>query len=124
MAAKSPANNAFTQPLHWQEVALITLENGLYLRVQELQNGPKPFPLQSGFNPDTAYRALGMFNPSETSDAYFILSNDRDEVWFICNRHLRTVALAASNSALRVPLASLGVGASVVPLHPPSAVAH
>ena len=103
---------------------MITLENGLYLRVQELQNGPKPFPLQSGFNPDTAYRALGMFNPSETSDAYFILSNDRDEVWFICNRHLRTVALAASNSALRVPLASLGVGASVVPLHPPSAVAH
>lgn len=103
---------------------MITLENGLYLRVQELQNGPKPFPLQSGFNPDTAYRALGMFNPSETSDAYFILSNDRDEVWFICNRHLRTVALVASNTALRVPLASLGTGASVVPLHPPSVVAH
>ena len=77
---------------------MITLENGLYLRVQELQNGPKPFPLQSGFNPDTAYRALGMFSPSETSDAYFILSNDRDEVWFICNRHLRTVALVASNA--------------------------
>lgn len=107
-----------------QEVALIALENGLYLRVQELPNGPKPFPLQSGFSQDIAYRALGLFNPSETSDAYFILSNDRDEVWFICNRHLRTVALAASNSALRVPLASLGVGASVVPLHPPSAVAH
>lgn len=103
---------------------MITLENGLYLSVQELQNGPKPFPLQSGFNPDTAYRALGMFNPSETSDAYFILSNDRDEVWFICNRHLRTVALVASNTALRVPLASLGTGASVVPLHPPSVVAH
>ncbi len=103
---------------------MITLENGLYLRVQELQNGPKPFPLQSGFNPDTAYRALGMFSPSETSDAYFILSNDRDEVWFICNRHLRTVALVASNTALRVPLASLGTGASVVPLHPPSVVAH
>ena len=107
-----------------QEVALIALENGLYLRVQELPNGPKPFPLQSGFNPDTAYRALGLFNPSETSDAYFILSNDRDEVWFICNRHLRTVALVASSSALRVPLASLGAGASVVPLHPSAAVAH
>ena len=103
---------------------MITLENGLYLRVQELQNGPKPFPLQSGFNPDTAYRALGMFTPSETSDAYLILSNDRDEVWFICNRHLRTVALVTSNAALRVPLASLGTGASVVPLHPPSVVAH
>lgn len=107
-----------------QEVALIALENGLYLRVQELPNGPKPFPLQSGFNPDTAYRALGLFNPSETSDAYFILSNDRDEVWFICNRHLRTAALVAGHGALRVPLASLGLGGSVVPLHPPSAVAH
>ena len=107
-----------------QDVALIALENGLYLRVQELPNGPKPFPLQSGFNPDTAYRALGLFNPSETSDAYFILSNDRDEVWFICNRHLRTAALVAGHGALRVPLASLGLGGSVVPLHPPSAVAH
>ena len=107
-----------------QEVALIALENGLYLRVQELPNGPKPFPLQSGFNPDTAYRALGLFNPSETSDAYYILSNDRDEVWFICNRHLRTAALVAGHGALRVPLASLGLGGSVVPLHPPSAVAH
>ena len=103
---------------------MIALENGLYLRVQELPNGPKPFPLQSGFNPDTAYRALGLFNPSETSDAYFILSNDRDEVWFICNRHLRTAALVAGHGALRVPLASLGLGGSVVPLHPPSAVAH
>ena len=99
---------------------MIALENGLYLRVQELPNGPKPFPLQSGFSPETAYRAIGLFNPSETSDAYFILSNDRDEVWFICNRHLRTVALAANNSAMRVPLASLGLGATVVALHPSS----
>lgn len=38
-----------------------------------------------------------MFEPSETSDAYFILSNDRDEVWFICNRHLRTVAALAKS---------------------------
>ena len=103
---------------------MIALENGLYLRVQELSNGPKPFPLQSGFNLDTAYRAMGLFNPSETSDAYFILSNDRDEVWFICNRHLRTVALAPANSAMRVSLASLIPGASVVPLHPAAAVTH
>lgn len=52
---------------------MITLETGLYLRVQELKDGPKPSPLQSGFNMQTAYRALGMFNPSETSDAFFIL---------------------------------------------------
>ena len=53
---------------------MITVEPGLYVRVQELENGPKPFPLQSGFNLHTAYRALGMFNPSETSDAFFILT--------------------------------------------------
>jgi hypothetical protein len=68
-------------------------EPGLYLRVEQMGNGPMPLPLQSGFSPARAYRALGLYNPSETSDAYFVLSNDRDEVWFICNRHLRTYAL-------------------------------
>lgn len=55
---------------------MLTLESALYVRVQELPHGPRPMPLQSGFSMDTAYRALGMFNPSETSDAYFILAND------------------------------------------------
>ena len=86
---------------------MLTLENALYVRIEELPNGPKPLPLHSGFNTHTAYRALGMFNPSETSDAYFILSNDRDETWFICNRHVRTVALAPQVQAFRVPLAQL-----------------
>lgn len=72
---------------------MLWMEQGLYLRVQELANGPRPLPLQSGFSAETAYRVLGCFNPSETSDAYYILSNDRDEIWFICNRHLRTVGL-------------------------------
>lgn len=83
---------------------MLSLETALYVRVQELPNGPKPLPLQSGFNLHTAYRALGMFNPSETSDAYFILSNDRNETWFICNRHLRTVALAPHATDFRRPL--------------------
>jgi len=83
---------------------MLSLENGLYLRVHELPDGPHPKPLTSGFNADTAYRALGMFNPSETSDAYLIFSNDRDEVWFICNRHLRVVGLFPAETALRFPL--------------------
>ena len=83
---------------------MLTLESGMYLRVEELPNGPPPFPLRSGFNDATAYRALGLYNPSETSDAYFILSNDRDEVWFIRNRHLRVVGVLASRSATRLPL--------------------
>ena len=83
---------------------MLTLEPALYVRIEQLPKGPWPLPLQSGFNAETAYRALGMFNPSETSDAYFILSNDRDEVWFICNRHVRTVALVPHQQALRLPL--------------------
>ena len=80
---------------------MITLEEGLYLRVQELDNGPRPLPLQSGFNTQTAYRALGLFNLSETSDAYFILANDRDEIWFISNRHLRAIGLDSATKDLR-----------------------
>lgn len=83
---------------------MLVIENGLYLRIQQLQDGPPPWPLKSGFNMHTAYRALGMFNPSETSDAYYIFSNDRDEVWFICNRHLRVVGLLPAQSATRLPL--------------------
>ncbi len=85
---------------------MLTLENGLYLRVQELRDGPPPRPLASGFSAAVAYRALGMFNPSETSDAYFIFSNDRDEIWFICNRHLRLVGVLADQTAARLPLAA------------------
>lgn len=97
----------------------MTLENGLYLRVQELAGGPTPFPLRSGFSEDMAYRALGLFNPSETSDAYFVLSNDRDEVWFICNRHLRTVGLldAQAPAAMRLPLAGLQERMQALPPH-------
>ena len=81
---------------------MVVFEPGLYLRVEELENGPKPFPLQSGFSKGCAYRALGLYNPSETSDAYFVLSNDRDEVWFICNRHLRTIAVLPQEHRLRI----------------------
>lgn len=77
---------------------MIFLEPGLYLRVEEMENGPKPRPLLSGFSLHRAYRALGLYSPSETSDAYFVLSNDRDEVWFICNRHFRTHALMPAES--------------------------
>ena len=83
---------------------MLTLETGLYVRIQELPNGPAPFPLRSGFSADVAYRALGMFNPSESSDAYLILANDRDEMWFICNRHVRVVGLYKDVMPLRVAL--------------------
>ena len=67
----------------------------MFVRIVELggPRAPMPLPLQSGFSPDRAYRVLGVYNPSETSDAYFILPNDRDELWFICQRHLRFAGL-------------------------------
>ena len=85
-------------------IDMTTLEPGLYVRIEELDNGPKPFPLANGFSPGHAYRALGLYNPSETSDAYFVLSNDRDEIWFICNRHVRSHALLPDVLALRLPI--------------------
>ena len=85
---------------------MLTLDTNLFLRINQLDNGPRPLPLESGFTLNTSYRALGMFNPSETSDAYFILSNDRDEIWFICNRHLRTVAALPASHEFRLPLES------------------
>ncbi|MEE3649413.1 MULTISPECIES: hypothetical protein [unclassified Brenneria] len=88
---------------------MLWFEEGLYLRIKQLENGPSPLPLNSGFNCETAYRAIGVFNPSETSDAYYIFSNDRDEIWFICNRHLRTVAISPKPADFRRPLASFSV---------------
>ena len=80
------------------------LETGLYVRIEELDGGSKPLPLSSGFSLGQAYRVLGLYNPSETSEAYFALSNDRDEVWFICNRHVRTYALFPDLQSFRVPV--------------------
>lgn len=83
---------------------MLTLETGMYFRIEQQPKGPKPLPLESGFNAHTAYRALGAFNPSETSDAYFILSNDHDEVWFICNQHLRCLGVMSETLSVQLPL--------------------
>ncbi len=83
---------------------MIYIQPGLYVRIQELENGPTPKPLNSGFTSDKAYLVLGAFSISETSEAYFILSNDRDETWFISNRHLRTHQVLSNSTAFRITL--------------------
>ena len=88
---------------------MLWIEQGLYIRIQELDNGPTPLPLKSGFNMETAYRVLGCFNPSETSDAYYILANDRDETWFICNRHVRVVCVDHARKEFRYPISVLNL---------------
>ena len=63
---------------------------------------PQPFPLQHGFSSALAYRVLGIYNPSESGERRLILSNDRDELWYIAQRHVRTRRLLASSRLLRV----------------------
>lgn len=72
---------------------MIYIETGVYVRVEQLQLRPHPLPLESGFSRGTAYRVLGLHSPSETSECYFILCNDRDETWFVSNRHFRVIGL-------------------------------
>lgn len=83
---------------------MISFENGLYVKVHELAHGPTPLPLKSGFSADQAYRVLGVFSPSESSEAYFILANDEDQMWFISNRHLRFVGISKESTAPRFEL--------------------
>lgn len=83
---------------------MMSFEPGLYLRVEEMPGGPQPLPLDSRFSKANAYRAMGLYTPSETSDAYFVLANDRDEIWFICNRHLRTHVLKPEETSFRLSI--------------------
>lgn len=82
------------------------LEPGLFVTIEQLNTdlAPAPKPLQHGFSKGVAYRALGAFSLSESGEAYFILSNDEDEIWFISNRHLRTYRLMPERHEFRVDL--------------------
>lgn len=70
---------------------MLAFQPNLFVRIVQLEGprAPQPKPLDSGFSEGTLYRVLGVYSPSETSEAYFILPNDRDEMWFISQRHLR-----------------------------------
>ncbi len=88
---------------------MMYIQDGLYVRIQEDQvpTAPLPKPLQSGFSREFTYRVLGAFSLSESGEAYFILANDRDEIWFISNRHLRVHQLLPSSREFRLPLPSI-----------------
>lgn len=81
-------------------------EKSLFVRVAELERGPHPKPLLHGFSLDHIYRVLGMYNPSESGECWLILSNDRDEIWYISQRHVRTVAVRPQDQRLRAPWAA------------------
>lgn len=64
----------------------------LYVEIVPLEDGrsPQPHPLADGrFDSEYAYKLLGIYNPSETSECYLMLANTRREIWFIPQRHTR-----------------------------------
>ena len=79
---------------------------GLYVRICQLDvpAPPQPLPLRSGFSSDFAYKVLGLHAPSETSEAYLILSNDEEQIWFISNRHLRVHAVVPHSLEFRIAI--------------------
>jgi hypothetical protein len=59
---------------------------------------PHPHPIEDGhFDADYVYKVLGMYNPSETSECYFVLSNTQRQIWFIPQRHLLAYRLIDSD---------------------------
>lgn len=72
-----------------------------YVQIVEME-GPKapiPKPLENGFLPNKPYKVYGAYSPSETSEAYFILCNERNEFWFISTRHTRLANFNEVNHA-------------------------
>ncbi|NDK57203.1 hypothetical protein [Pontibacter fetidus] len=75
----------------------ITLNPRLFVSLSPLEH-VKPHPINDGrFDPAFAYKVLGVYNASETSECFFILSNPANEMWFISQRHLRTYKLLDSD---------------------------
>ncbi|WP_439881203.1 hypothetical protein ACSX1A_18930 [Pontibacter sp. MBLB2868] len=75
----------------------ITLNPRLYVTLQPLEH-LKPHPINDGrFDPAFAYKVLGAYNASETSECFFIISNTLNEIWFISQRHLRAYKLLDSD---------------------------
>ncbi|WP_242926565.1 hypothetical protein [Pontibacter vulgaris] len=71
----------------------ITLNPNLFVSLSPLDH-VKPHPINDGhFDPAYAYKVLGVYNASETSECFFILSNTSRQVWFISQRHLRAYKL-------------------------------
>ena len=85
---------------------MIFIQPGLFVRIEQFrgERAPQPLPLVSGFREDKAYKVLGVYNPSETGEAYLILANGEDQIWFISNRHLRVHAVLPEATEFCLPL--------------------
>jgi hypothetical protein len=82
------------------------INDRLYVEIHPLTAGhiPRPHPIEDAhFDPDYIYKVLGMYNPSETSECYFVLSNPQRQIWFIPQRHVLAYGLIDSDE-LFMPL--------------------
>ena len=52
---------------------MISIEPGLYLRINELEDGPNSLPLRNGFAASDANSAQGLFNPSEFAESHPVI---------------------------------------------------
>ena len=72
----------------------------LYVEIHPFDGprSPHPHPIDDGhFDPDYVYKVLGTYNPSETSECYFVLANPQRQIWFIPQRHLLAYKLIDSD---------------------------
>ncbi len=76
------------------------INDRLYVEIHPLKSGqiPHPHPIdEAHFDPAYIYKVLGMYNPSETSECYFVLANTQRQIWFIPQRHLLAFGLIDSD---------------------------
>lgn len=76
------------------------INSRLYVEIHPFEgpHQPHPHPIRDGrFDPDLVYKVLGMYNPSETSECYFVLANPQRQLWFIPQRHLLAYRLIDSD---------------------------
>ena len=92
----------------------VWIRENVFVRIEQLENehAPRPMPLESGFSEGQEYEVLGLHCPSESAEAHCILKNDRDEMWFISNRHLRISRTGAGKTHSRNGVAKAGAGHS------------
>jgi hypothetical protein len=103
---------------------MVNVNPNLYVEIVPM-NGPRspaPHPVVDGqFDTSQVYKVLGCYSPSESSESYFMLSNQRREIWFISNRHVRAHSVQES-SALFLPrydaLQSVGAPSHAIPASP------
>src|SRR5947207_7161238 len=76
------------------------IDRRLYVEIHPFDgpHSPHPHPIdEAHFDTDYVYKVLGMYNPSETSECYFVLANTQRQIWFIPQRHLLAYRLIDSD---------------------------